>query len=365
MGIGRFAYTPLLPLMRAQLGLSLLHSSWLASANYAGYLVGALCAAAIPLPSHRVIGLSLLLIGLATAAMGVCTGLPAWLALRALAGAASAWAMIHISSTCVQALAPLGRPWLVALVFSGVGLGIALTGLVCLGLLALGAGPAQVWILLGALALAGTFCVGPLLRPAQGLPGARASVAPRPGTLWGRLPLVFCYGALGFGYIIPATFLPAMARALSTHPALFDWAWPVFGAAAALSTPVAAALQRRLGNRRLWLWAQAIMAVGVAGPAVFPGMAAILLAALLVGSTFMVATMAAIGRSREVAGEGAAELIALMTSAFALGQVAGPLTVGVLPGSGEGFGAPLAMASALLIRSSAVLALGREAAKGS
>jgi hypothetical protein len=41
MGIGRFAFTPLLPLMQQDAGVSLLQGSWLATANYVGYLVGA------------------------------------------------------------------------------------------------------------------------------------------------------------------------------------------------------------------------------------------------------------------------------------------------------------------------------------
>jgi Uncharacterised MFS-type transporter YbfB len=48
--------------------------------------------------------------------------------------------------------------------------------------------------------------------------------------------VVVCYGVLGFGYILPATFLPALAREVVDDPQLFGFAWPVFGVAAALST---------------------------------------------------------------------------------------------------------------------------------
>ncbi|MCH3689006.1 YbfB/YjiJ family MFS transporter, partial [Campylobacter lari] len=51
MGIGRFAFTPVWPLMAQEAGLSLAQGSWLASANYAGYLLGALAAAVRP-PRH-------------------------------------------------------------------------------------------------------------------------------------------------------------------------------------------------------------------------------------------------------------------------------------------------------------------------
>ena len=54
--------------------------------------------------------------------------------------------------------------------------------------------------------------------------------------------LVICYGVLGFGYILPATFLPALAREVVDNPQMFGLAWPVFGLGAALSTVAAARL---------------------------------------------------------------------------------------------------------------------------
>ena len=42
MGIGRFAFTPLLPMMLTDGVIDLPHASWLASANYLGYFIGAL-----------------------------------------------------------------------------------------------------------------------------------------------------------------------------------------------------------------------------------------------------------------------------------------------------------------------------------
>jgi len=58
---------------------------------------------------------------------------------------------------------------------------------------------------------------------------------------------------LGFGYILPATFLPALAREVVDDPHVFGLAWPVFGVAAALSTIATA---RRFGHaNRLRVWA--------------------------------------------------------------------------------------------------------------
>ena len=96
---------------------------------------------------------------------------------------------------------------------------------------------------------------------------------------------------LGFGYILPATFLPAFAREVVDDPQLFGLAWPVFGVAAALSTIATA---RRFGhaNRlRVWAVGHLLMAAGVILPSVWLAPVTIAIAALLVGSTFMVVTM--------------------------------------------------------------------------
>src|SRR5688500_3175319 len=136
--------------------------------------------------------------------------------------------------------------------------------------------------------------------------------------------LILCYGAFGFGYIVPATFIPAMARELLGDASLFGWAWPAFGAAAAVSTLAV----RSIGSRKLWSSSHLVMALGVAAPLALPPLPGILIGALCVGGTFMVITMAALQEGRRVGG---ARLMAQMTAAFAAGQIAGPLLVAALP----------------------------------
>jgi len=172
--------------------------------------------------------------------------------------------------------------------------------------------------------------------------------------------LVVCYGAFGFGYIIPGTFLPAMAREMVHDPMVFGWSWPVFGVAAAVSPLAAAAAARRLGTRRLWALAHLVMAFGVALPAWRPGIGSILIAAVLVGGTFMVITQAGMQEARAVAGSQATRLMAAMTAAFAAGQLAGPLSVGYLVGPNADFSRPLLAAALALLASALALFLPGE-----
>ena len=107
MGIGRFAFTPLLPMMQQDAGLSVAAGGWLASANYAGYLVGALWAGAMRVNATNAIRAALATIGVATLAMALDAGFAAWALLRFIAGVGSAWVMIQTSALVLERLAPL------------------------------------------------------------------------------------------------------------------------------------------------------------------------------------------------------------------------------------------------------------------
>jgi predicted MFS family arabinose efflux permease len=351
MGIGRFAFTPILPMMQADAGLSMAAGGWLASANYFGYLVGALSAIGLRLRPATAIRAALLAIGLSTLAMGLEHDFFAWIVLRAIAGIASAWVLVFVSAWALERLAQLGRPEMSGVVYAGVGAGIAAAGGVCLVLMRLHAGSSAAWLLLGIASLAVTAVLWNFFD--KEIPTRAADAAPaRAGKFW---PLVLAYGIYGYGYIIPATFLPAMAREAIADPGLFGWAWPAFGAAAVASTLFASRLTRFMSPRAIWIACHLVMALGVAMPVFVPGLAGILLASLLVGGTFVVVTQVGLQEARAVAGARARPLMAAMTSAFALGQIAGPLTLTWLAGAQGNFARPLIAAAALLALSALAL----------
>jgi MFS family permease len=275
MGIGRFAMTPILPMMQDD-GLSLAEGGWLAAANYFGYLAGALSTVWLNVNASRAIRAALLVIALSTLAMGLVDGFAYWLALRTLAGVASAWALVFVSAWTLERLAELRRPQLGGLLYAGVGTGVFIAGVACLVVMQLGSSADTAWIALGVLALA---MAGAIWLPFsfQKTPLVEASHARPAGWL-----LILCYGAYGFGYIVPATFLPAMARQIVAEPLAFGSAWPVLGVAAALSTLVAARFGASTGPRRVWMVCMLLMALGVAAPLFLRGLAGILLSAILV-----------------------------------------------------------------------------------
>jgi hypothetical protein len=265
---------------------------------------------------------------------------------------ASAWALVHVSAWCLAQLAPYKRPLLGGTLFAGVGAGVAFAGLACLVLMSFGATATQAWLALGALSLVVTAALWGVLGGNGAAPIANAR--PEPYRWSGEaIRLVACYGAFGFGYIVPATFVPAMARAVVADPRVFGWAWPIFGITAAASTIVATWLPVK-SYRGLWRASAVAMALGVAAPAVLHGMAGIVLASLLVGGTFMVITMAGLQEARRLAGDRAPVLMAAMTSAFAAGQILGPLSVPLIAHC-AGFSGALLVAAAVLAMSAVLL----------
>lgn len=357
MGIGRFVFTPILPLMIQEGTVHLAQTAWLSSSNYIGYLVGALSL----LKSKRhpffvVLGLTLVTLTTWLASLSSFGWL---LVLRFLAGVASAWVLVSISAFAIN--------WLKSrqvassgLIYTGVGIGITLTGLICSYFIfqsatlnvatqsSLSPLSSRLWQYLGVIALLATLLVTFLLakinsQPASTAAASTAAAKANP-TSSSILPpaklklanILTAYGLFGFGYILPATFLPQIAKQwLSGQSYLLIW--PFFGLAAALSVVLSQGLQRRFDNVSLlgvWRVSQIIMAVGTLLPALWQSLAGLMLSALMVGGTFMVVTMAGLQVAEsQVTHYPKYNLSALMTASFAFGQLIGPLTALVATGN--------------------------------
>ena len=352
MGIGRFAFTPILPLMIQEGTVHLAQTAWLSSSNYIGYLVGALSL----LKSKRhplfvMLGLSLVTLTTWLASLSSF----GWLMmLRFLAGVASAWVLVSISAFAIN--------WLKSrqvatsgLIYTGVGIGITLTGLICSYFIFQSATAtiaaqssfsplsSRLWQYLGVIALLATLLVTFLLAKINSQPASTAAAKathtnPTASITPAKLKLanvLTAYGLFGFGYILPATFLPQIAKQwLSGQSYLLIW--PFFGLAAALSVVLSQGLQRRYNNFSLlgvWRVSQIIMAVGTLLPALWQSLAGLTLSALMVGGTFMVVTMAGLQvAASQVTHYPKYNLSALMTASFAFGQLIGPLTALVATG---------------------------------
>ncbi|WP_247648157.1 YbfB/YjiJ family MFS transporter [Pannonibacter phragmitetus] len=363
MGIGRFVYTPVLPFMIAQVPLSKADGGLIASANFLGYLVGALAASSGSLPGSRrmwFIG-SLIASSALSFAMAWTDSIPVFMLLRFLAGLASAFAFVFSAALILDRLAQAGRPGLSALYFSGVGAGIAGSALIVSGLAALGADWQGLWTGCGVISLALTVLI------AWMVPGATETAPPAPAkTGPRRLPaglpqLIAAYGLFGIGYVVTATFIAVIARSDPALATAEPYLWLIVGLAASPSIFIWNRIAARTGVPRAYALACVIEACGVALSVTATGPAGILLAAFLLGITFMGITALGLIEARRLSTGDPRRTIALMTASFGLGQMLGPSLAGFAAGSTGSFALPSAGAAfCLLLAAGLVLVPARQ-----
>ncbi|WP_328333326.1 YbfB/YjiJ family MFS transporter [Kribbella sp. NBC_00382] len=306
MGIGRFVYTPILPLMQAQAGMSATTGAHLATANYVGYLIGALIAIVVP-RSQLVLRLALLTL-IATLALMPAGG---WLVLRLLAGIASA--LIFVIATSALLHSPAHH--LIGWALGGIGAGIALSGLAVLIIHTW----QDAWWTAAALSLAIAVPAWQL-RPSGETtqPSQVAANSPR----WFGALLV-SYSLEGVGYVIAGTFLVAAINQTTTGP-IGSTAWVLVGLAAIPSTALWAWLSRTWSRPTLLVTALILQAIGLALPVLSGGTIPALLSATLFGATFLgiCGMTLAIGAHLQVP-----RAVAILTTGYSIGQIIGPLAV--------------------------------------
>lgn len=325
MGIGRFAFTPQVPLMIAQGQLTLTSAGLVAALNYLGYLIGAWDA----MRTRHGVEARLYLGIIGAVALTFLSALAdnAWLhgVLRLVIGCMSGWAMVLTAAWVNERLAHYARPGLSAAVFAGPGAGIALSGLLGVFIHAQSLSAAAGWQLYGVLALLLVVMIGRWLpRPGE---LHRSGEQPQPLILTSNLRrLVWSYSLAGFGYILPATFLSQMASQRFPDSLFAQFIWPIFGLAGATGIALSIAM-RGVGHSyqrlAIVLWLQG---AGVLAAWLLPGMSGLVGGALLVGGGFLAAVQLSLLYGRELAPHHARYMAGLLTTGYAVGQLVGPMT---------------------------------------
>ncbi|MFL9863789.1 YbfB/YjiJ family MFS transporter [Paraburkholderia fungorum] len=382
LGIGRFAFTPLLPLMLhgsvfGQPQIDIQHGGWLASFNYAGYFVGALTCAALRVEPARMVRMGLVATVLLTLAMGVTSQFWLWALVRFVAGAISAWTFVFASQWGLRRLAELGAHGWGGVIYTGPGVGIVGTGLLVSA--ASGYGAMVGWIGFGLIAAILSAVVWPAFgtvthivsggaAAATGKASAanQSSASPAAGQ---RAPtrhprhradafwLVLLYGVPGFGYIITATFLPVIARHALPGSPWPDLFWPMFGAALIVGALLAARLPVHWDNRTLLAGCYVLQAGGIACGIVWPTAGGFSLGSILIGLPFTAITLFAMREARRLHGDNAAGLMGYATAAYGVGQIIGPLVAAPIAEHTGSFSPALWLATGALLLGAAGLTI--------
>ena len=387
LGVGRFAFTPLLPLMLHSGALDIRHGGWLASCNYAGYFIGAVTCAALRVDPARMVRAGLAATVVLTLAMGVTQIFWLWAIVRFVGGVVSAWTFVFASQWGLRRLAELGENAWAGVIYTGPGVGIVGTGL--LVSVAGGFGASAGWIgfalVSAVLAVVVWGAFGAVQPPratvaegasaqsahairsdfaghgsgAAGSAPASASVASagtaglppahrhthRTDAFW----LVVLYGVPGFGYIITATFLPVIAHAALPGSAWPDLFWPMFGAALIVGALLGARLPLHWDNRTLLAGCYVLQAGGIASGIVWPNAGGFSLGSILIGLPFTAITLFAMREARRLHGDHAAGLMGYATAAYGIGQIAGPLVAAPIAAHTGSFSLALWLAAGTLL----------------
>lgn len=350
MGIGRFSFTPILPLMQRDLGISHSVAGWLATLNYLGYLFGAIGCFAVPqlIRSRSAAIIALLFCIATTIGMGCTVSVVWWGVMRCLAGAASAMLFIVIAAETSEILTRLGRGHWVGVVYGGVGVGIALSGIAVPWLDHLGPWD-DVWISLGIIAVFLAMIAIPLAIDELSDHSVAAVPVGQPVSLVRLWMLVVAYFFEGLGYVVTATFLVTMIAQKPGFESLAFYSWVIVGVAAVPSTVLWPLLALRIGNQNVLLIAFGLQAFGILVSILSHTILGCMIAAVAFGGTFMGITAMVLSEGQSRINHDTKKATAVLTASFGVGQVLGPVLAGRLADLHNGFALPLFLATICIL----------------
>jgi MFS family permease len=344
MGIGRFAFTPLLPMMLHDGVMDLHGGSALATANYLGYLAGAILCMLLPgflrrlgrsMPDNaRLVRFALVMTCLLTLAMALAVPV-AWPLWRFASGVISAVAFVYTSGWCLTRLAALQQTHMSGVIYTGPGIGIALSGVGAYAMTGAGAHWALGWIVFGVSALVLTAAIWPVFSPGKKPSATSAQLEHSPhhatrGWSVEEWLLTFAYGLAGFGYIITATFLPVIARAALPGSGWVDLFWPLFGIAVAIGALLTRMISASVDRRTLLATCYILQGLGVLSSLLVPTIAGFVAGSILLGLPFTAITLFGMQEVRRLRPTEPTAFMGLMTAAYGIGQIVGPPLVSVI-----------------------------------
>jgi predicted MFS family arabinose efflux permease len=351
MGIARFSYTPMIPIMFEQLGLTKVLAGWLATINYIGYMLGALTAALVSnlVVKDRIYRLGLVLAIISTLMMGLSTNPWVWGVSRFVAGFSTAAGLLVGSGLMLNWLIRNNHRSEMGIHFSGVGLGI-----VFVSVLIWGSGQldwSQQWLLMG---LVGMVLMVPAWR---WLPSPDMSGVSMTGQLLKDKPpskrflylMMLVYFCGGFGFVISATYIVAIIESQPSMQGQGEMGFLILGLCAAPAAIIWDLVSRRVGVLNALLLAYLIHAVGIALPALQDSLLFALLSASLYGFTFIGIVSIVLTMAGRFYPTKPAKLMGTLTMSYGVPLMIAPTIAGYLAESTGNYYGALYMASGFVV----------------
>lgn len=352
LGVARFAYTPLLPLMQQQAGLGMAEAGWLAAINYAGYLSGAMVASLISdlQLKDRLYRIGMVLAILSTAMMGLTTDVTVWALSRFVAGLCSAAGMLLGTGLIMNWLIRHHHRSELGIHFAGIGLGIA------------GCAAAVMWFGTWldwreqwfAFTALGCLLLVPALRwlpkPDQtGLTTTGQQMQDKPPSPLYLRVFMAAYFCAGFGYVVSITFIVAIVNKLPGLAGQGNLVFLAIGLGAAPACINWDFIARRTGDLNALILAALLQIVGILMPVMVPGLLAALFGALLFGGTFIGMVSLVLSMAGRYYPTRPAKMMGKMTLSYGAAQILGPALTGSLAARLGSYDAGLYFAAGIMV----------------
>lgn len=350
VGLARFAYTPMLPVMRAETWLTEVAGGWLATFNYMGYMSGALLAASISSlhTKYQLYRAGLVIGVLSIAGMALTQDMVLWSILRYIAGLSSAAGLLIGSGLMLNWLMRNGHRPELGIHFGGLGGGILVSGLVAVLMAAMHLDWAQQWGTLGLLS-ALLFIPAWLWLPEPAPPASQQTTSQIPPSMqWLRL-MIAMYFCAGVGFVVSATFTVAMVEKIPTLNGWGSWVWVLVGIAATPACFIWDRVSRRIGDMPALQLAFAGQILAIVLPAVSMNAAIAVFSAALYGATFIgivSLTLTVIGRHYPA---NPAKAMARLTLSYGVAQIIAPAATGYIAEATGSYQGGLLMAAAVMV----------------
>lgn len=351
MGVARFSYTPLLPVMMDQTFLNNFSGGWLATINYIGYMSGALIAASISdlTLKDKLYRIGLIVAVLSTIGMALAENYILWAIMRFLAGLSSAAGLLIGSGLILNWLIKSGHRAELGIHFGGLGLGIAVSAALAI-IMKDQLDWAQQW---QAFAILGTLLAIPawlwLPRPdASSTATSNKALSDRPPRKNWMLMLYAAYFCAGFGYVVSATFLVAI---VDNQPALKgngSYVWLLTGLAATPACVIWDKIARQLGELQALLLAYGLNIIGIIIPVFTSSLAGVALSGILFGATFIGIVSLMLTMVGKFFPTKPAKPMGKLTLSYGAAQIIAPALSGMIAEATGNYNMPLIMVAVVM-----------------
>lgn len=333
VGIARFSYTPLLPIMQAETGLSEVGGGWLASANYIGYMLGVLLAASLNSLHKKYIlqRLYLVLSVITSAAMAVTTDIYVWSFIRLIAGICASGGLIIASGLILKWLVNNDHRSELGVHFSGLGLSIFVSAVIVECLLQFSANWQQQWLAMAFIAV--IFAIPAwfwLPHPEQHSANNTTPPADKPPTRLFIQLMLLAYFCAGYGYVVSATFIVDIIEGLPALEGRGPLAFIIIGLAATPAVLVWDKIARKFGYLKALLAAYLLKIAGILIPAMSDSLLMVVFSAVLFGATFVACVSLVLTMAGQFFPSNPAKFMGKMTLAYGGAQILAPYITGLL-----------------------------------